>query len=300
MIVIIDDIQRSRYDYFLIWGHGLKYQKQIIKKLSEDSDFEIELILKYDIRNIKKFIKQVYWYDYVPHYHLKSKVKYLKKTPKTVMFVFVKNNNPQEFWKHGHGIGHIESEKIVKYKTIFRDMFNDRKNDRRTEDHMIHASDNELQTHHMLTLLGYKDGVYYFSRHKDKPFCAPSFIDNFSTYQIHQINISDMVCNTIDLSGLHKQVKIENTPQYRFLLGENQEYSQYIETHKGVKLRSFYNLKSYANMAKNFDYLNEEFCNNYIIVKKIGKKYIVLDGLHRASILVYQGCNRITVVEVVK
>jgi len=298
--VISDDIKRSRYDYFLIWGHGLKYQNKIIEKLSEDSDFEIELILRHDIANINKFIKQVYCHDYVPYYHLKNKVKYLKKTPKTVMFVFVKNNNPQEFWQHGHGIGHIESQNVVKYKNIFRDMFNDRKNDRRTEDHIIHASDNELQTHHMLALLGYKEGIYYFTRHKDKPFNVAPFINNFSTYKIHQIGISEMVCNTISLSGRHRQVTIVNTPQYRFLLGECEEYVQYIEKHKGIRLRSFYNLKSYAGMAKDFDYLDQEFYKNYIIVKRIEEKYIILDGLHRASILVHQGCNKITVAEILK
>lgn len=298
--MISEDINRPRYDYFLIWGHGIKNQKEILKLIALDDDFEIKLILKKHIKNIKKFVKLVYKYDYVPYHHLKSKTEYLLNSPKEVIFIFVKNKKPQEVWKLGHGTGHVESEKISTYKNIIRDKYNSRQNNRRTENHVIHASDNEAQAHHMLKFLGYKEGIYQFDRHQDKPFNVPHFIDCFNKYRLRRVKARNLICNIISSNGGLEQVSIKDTPQYNFLLGCQEEYDNYIEKNKGVGLKAFYDLESYLNMSQGFRYLEEGFERDYIIVRKIQKKYLVLDGLHRASILLNQDQDVINVMEIIE
>ena len=69
----------SRYDFFLIWGHGLKFSDEIIKMIEDTKEITIKKIFYYKPKSISKFVKQVYSYDYVPFSHLKGKTRYLKK-----------------------------------------------------------------------------------------------------------------------------------------------------------------------------------------------------------------------------
>jgi hypothetical protein len=291
------ELIQSRYDFFLIWGHGLKYKNDIIELIANEQKFEIITIIKHEPKSIKRFVEKVYEYDYVPYFHLKSKTKYLINTPKEVMFIFIKNKNPEEVWKLGHGTGHIESETIVRYKNIIRDKFNEKKDDKRTENHVIHASDNELQVHHLLKYLGYDEGVYRFDRHKNKPFDVPHFIDPFHKYKLVEIDIDDLVCNTL-VEDKHQRITIEESPQYKFLLGFEEEYKEYIEMNQGLKLKAYYDLDKYKEISKDFDYLSRGYETNFVIVKRIDDKYLVLDGLHRASIMKHQNKKRIIVAEI--
>jgi len=288
-----------RYDFFLIWGHGIKYIDDIIKIISSNDDFKIKMILKHKVKNIKKFVKEVYKYDYVPYFHLRSKTKYLLDTQKEVMFIFIINKNPQEIWKLGHGTGHIESENIVRYKNIIRDKFNERKDDRRTENHVVHASDNEIQVHQMLKYLNYKDGINTFKRHLNKPFDIPYFIEEFSESVIQEVNISLLKCNIIDDFKI-KTVSIEKSPQYKFLDGKENIYKEYIQKYQGTLLKSYYALNKYKSLYENFNYLKNQNFNSFIIVKKVDDHYLILDGLHRASILRKKGIEKVKVLEIIK
>jgi len=288
---------RDRYDYFLIWGHGLKHKEYILELLSQEANFDIIIIQKYKIKNLNFFIKKVYEYDYVPYFHLKGKTKYLMKTPKEVMFIILKNKNPQEIWRFNHNSGLIQSEIITVYKNFIRDKFNEIKDNRRTEDHVIHASDNEKQTHHMLKFLGYKEGLYIFDRHKNKPFVIPYYVEKFEKYKIHEIKIDDLVCNII-FDDKIKKIPVEESPQYNFLKGNENGYINYIKKYQGKELKSYYDLKKFKNIFKNFQYLNKNYENNFILVKKVNHKYLILDGLHRASVLKFQKKNRVIVLEI--
>ncbi len=299
MIVISLNLEQDRHDFFLIWGHGLQYKKEIINLVASNNNFEIKIIHNHKIKNMKKFVKKVYEHDYVPYFHLKGKTKYLLTTPSEVMFIFVKNKNPREIWKLGHGTGHIESEIIVEYKNLIRDRFNEKKDDKRTENHVIHASDNELQVHYILKYLGYNEGVYGFDRHKNKPFLVPHFIDSFNTYKIHKVKVSDLTCNIIEDNKI-KQVDIIDSPQYKFLLGDELLYKNYIDKYFGTKLKAYYDLEKYSKLSKNFDYLSKGNELSFIIVKKVDSSYLVLDGLHRTSIVTKQEKEKVIVLEILK
>ena len=80
---------KNRKDFFLIWSHGLKYEKEIIDLINKNSNFIIKYFYKYKISNMNKFISNVYYNDYTPINHLKNKTKYLKSQDSKVLFIFI-------------------------------------------------------------------------------------------------------------------------------------------------------------------------------------------------------------------
>ena len=119
----------SHFYYFLIWGHGLKYTDNIIQMIENVKELAIRKIVYHNPKSMSRFIKQVYSYDYAPLSHLKGKTRYLKKTPRRVLFIFVENYEPNEVM-YGEGeYLHRESTTIKALKESIRDKYNDRKDD---------------------------------------------------------------------------------------------------------------------------------------------------------------------------
>ena len=61
-----------RYDYFLIWGNGLKFKTQIINEIRADNNFQIVKILHHKPKSIKKLVRAIYSYDYAPFWANRS------------------------------------------------------------------------------------------------------------------------------------------------------------------------------------------------------------------------------------
>ena len=68
----------SRYDFILIWGNGLQYKKDILDIIERTSNLDILKILSHKPKSLKKFVKEVYSYDYAPFQHLKAKTNLAK------------------------------------------------------------------------------------------------------------------------------------------------------------------------------------------------------------------------------
>ena len=71
-----DLLKQNPYGYFLIWGHGLQYQKEILGIIKKQNFLTIKRISYYEPKDIKHFVKIIYSYDYAPFWHLKAKTKY--------------------------------------------------------------------------------------------------------------------------------------------------------------------------------------------------------------------------------
>ena len=59
----MDYLRKKRYGYFLIWGNGIKYKKEIIEIIRKEKYINIIRIQNYKPKNIKKFVKDIYSYD---------------------------------------------------------------------------------------------------------------------------------------------------------------------------------------------------------------------------------------------
>ena len=66
----------TRYDGFIIWGHGLPYVAEIMSILREN--FQIIIILRKDIDDVVEFVDRVYLLDTYPQNLIREKTQYLQ------------------------------------------------------------------------------------------------------------------------------------------------------------------------------------------------------------------------------
>lgn len=295
----MDQRCESRIDYFLIWGNGIQYKWEILDLIKKEDFLEIIRIQDYHPRNIKKFVKAIYSYDYAPFQHLKAKTKYLMKSKPEVTIIFVLNKDPQEKSFGKGDFRHIECFNIKGIKEEIRNKYNPRINGKRSEEHVIHATDNESQVDYLLKYLGHSEGVEFLKNVPNSLLNVPYFIPKFDEFVIKNVNFSQIYCNT--LTGNHLKYKtkshaIEESPQYRCLDGDVDAYRSYLSLFLGGPLTADYSVERFMDLADKFVYLEKPYDNNYILVKEFrSKEYLIQDGLHRASILKHSGFEEIPV-----
>lgn len=287
-------LKKNRFDYFLIWGHGQGYKDEIIELINKDENIDILRIQDYKAQNIRKLVKAIYSYDYAPFHHLKNKTKYLMSTNKKVTFIFVRNNFVNEIFK---GIGsymHIECNRIVKIKKNIRDLYNPKKDGISTEDHVIHASDNEEQVNYILNYLGVNQGIDIFRstiNYLNIPYHLKKIdVDNITV--IKHVKISDLFANIIqEENGVvsTKIVPLHKTPQYDFVSGNVNAYKSYLNKYQGEYLKDYYSIKKFKTLLNTFNYYDS---TDFILVESYMSSYKILDGVHRASILLHKYCER--------
>lgn len=290
-----------RLDCIIIWGHGLKHFNDILRKIREQKNFKILRIQRYKPNNLKKFVKEVYSYDYAPFWHLKEKTKYLLKTPNEVCFIFFENLYPDEDYLDVGYFRHKESMTLKKFKEDIRNKYNPYENNVRTHNHVIHATDSQDQTKKILEYLGFNQGLKIFT--KNNQFInSPYYVKNLNKLSIFNIRCSDLYCNVVegDTWDNYKIItkNIYDSPQYIGLMGDMKIYEAYIDRFLGGALTEDYNVNRYKRLSKKFRYLESPYATSYVIVKNVHRKYIIQDGLHRACNHIKQGHKEITICEI--
>lgn len=287
--------KKKRYGYFLIWGNGLPYKEKIIRILRSKEFIKMLRIQNHRPKSIDQLVRTIYSYDYAPFAHLKAKTRYLLKTPPDVVFIFFRNDDAQERY-FGQGLfRHIECERIKQLKEDIRNKFNPKKDGRRTEEHVVHASDNESQVDHISKYLGFSGGTKFFQNVPNPILALPYYISKFDKFMIRQVNSSQLYCNI--LRGASKSfwteaVPIEKTPHFACLIGNATPYKEYLDRFMGGPLTCDYSVENLMELSQNLAYLEPPYATSYILVKKFQpNKYLILDGVHCASILKFKEIN---------
>jgi len=288
----------KQYGYFLIWGHGLKYKKEIMEMIRNKDFIKIVRVFYHRPKNIRRFVRMMYSHDYAPFWHLKAKTRYLLKTEPEVFFIFFFNKKPKEKLFGKGAFEHVECMRVKDLKDEIRNKFNPYKNGQRTEHHVIHASDNEEQADYVLKKLGYRNGVQMFKKITNKTLSLPYYIKSFDEYIIRDVEFSQIYCNILYGSNDNYKkvsVSIGKTPHFAFLKGKQKKYKNYIEEFVGRQLVCDYSEEKFKRLSKNFKYLKTPYKNSYILVKKMqdGKGYKIIDGVHKSSIIKYKGFDKI-------
>lgn len=292
-----------RFDYFLIWGHGADSFKEILCDIRKESGFSIKKIIYHKPKSIKKLIDVIYSYDYAPIEHLKSKVNYLESTHNEVIFIVLENKNPN-IDLLGEGLfRHEESLTLKELKEAIRNKYNPKKDGGRTEDHVIHGSDNELQTDYILRYLGFSGGINIFND-KNKFISCPNYMNQVSNIIIKEINIDSLVCNIATGPNRYdftiEMTTLQESPHYRGLTEGIDIYKNYIDKFLGGPLTEDYYPEKFIKLSKDFRYLEEGYSDSYVLVKELEGKFLILDGLHRVSILTSRGIGSLTVGEIIE
>jgi FkbM family methyltransferase len=291
-------VPASRMDFFMIWGHGLAYTREILEILRGVKEFEIISIIKRQVSDIAQFVQDVYSCDSFPMEHLVAKTRYLLTTPPEILLILLRNKNPQEVWKGEGAFRRRQCMLVKEVKETIRNRFNPRKNGKRTEDHVIHASDFQSQVEHVLKVLGLPDLSYYTRRPNDA-LEAPFHLEPFEHYEIRQVNINDLRANILDVG----RVPIDQTPHYHFLTGDRQAYERYYLTYLGTKLTEDHFPEAFDRLAANFnyDFITPEGRRSLILARRQPDgTYRILDGVHRAAILKFKGVQTVTIAQPVE
>ena len=290
--------KKSRYDSIIIWGHGLSHFEEILMMLRNIDTFNIVRIVKYKPSNMKKFIRKVYSYDYAPLAHLKSKIKYLEKVEPSLVCIVINNHFPDVDILGEGSFRHKESLTLKKLKTEIRERFNPYKEGEMTHDHIIHATDNEEQTHHILNAIGDIGIQNYYNTNF---YSVPFFLGKQIYYKIKEVAFECLVCGQASGDSDNfsiTQMPVDKSVQYKALHDRDgvAEYQQYINNYLGTALKADHSVDKYLNLKEKFKYLSANHANSYVIVKKSStEKYLIVDGLHRAALHLSQNFKKIKV-----
>jgi FkbM family methyltransferase len=286
---------RSRLDYFLIWGHGIPHTNEIVDMIRREKDFRILAIHKKHVADIGKFVSQLYSCDVVPIEHLMAKTRYLLQTKPEIILVLAENQEPQERFNGEGAFRHIQCQRVKEIKEGIRNRFNPREDGKRTEDHVIHASDFESQTEHMLEILSLPP-VSFYRRRPNRELDVPYHLQPFENYTLQEVPIDSLYASILG-QGV---VPISQTPHYRYLLGEKECYEEYHAAHFGRELSDDHLPESFDRLAAKFDnnWRPEDGRKSFILAKKRSTQgYQILDGVHRAAILKLQNVKRVLIAE---
>jgi hypothetical protein len=280
----------QRMDYFIIWGHGLKFTNQILDIIRNDSKLHVITIVRKHVDDIENFVQDIYACDTVPFEHLVAKTRYLLTTTPDIVFILVINKEPLEKYFGEGPFRHIQCQRIKDIKEEIRNKFNPRgSNGERTEHHVIHASDYESQVEHVLKVMGLPSMEHYkISPHPD--IDAPYHLGKIDHLEIVNASIDDLRANILD-RGL---LCVTDTPHYRYVSGEKADYIQYHQKYMGTMLTDDHFPEVFDKMIQHFHYddIIESGKHNLIVAKQTPDgKYQILDGVHRAAILAYQGIS---------
>ena len=105
--------------------------------------------------------------------------------------------------------------------------------------------------------------------------------------RIHWKHISGKKLGYRDIK--YKIIPITESPQYKYILGEKDYYIQYMTIagwNSGYGRERRRATRNFDKLINTFDkYLGKNNENNYIECVKQKDKYLIVDGLHRASII---------------
>lgn len=129
-----------------------------------------------------------------------------------------------------------------------------------------------------------------------------------------KLNLSYLICK-VDLENIYAQiatdsirggikyrlVKLKNTPHYQYLQGNKQPYYDYlVKFGKNVGYGLEHSVKNFEKLIHSESaYLRQKYSSNYIICEKtksiFSSKNVIIDGVHRASILLHLANTQIPV-----
>ena len=283
-----------RYDIAIVFPHGIQYFDEILEILYKYPDLELLYFREYEPYDFIEFIENVYKDDAVPWGHIKGKTEYLKGLGKVMWVILIKNNKPEEMTVGEGEYRHVQCALMNRFKWEVRERFNPVINGERSEHHIIHTTDYESQTYKLWPK---------FDFHKIKTIDSisnilfphlPWFLPNLgNNITLEEIDINSLSCYQMQEEGPNYRVPIKDSIYYKFATGDKQGYTEYWSKLKGTRIWNDISPMKFEKMINNFDI--ERVSREPIL---ISEENVVIDGNHRASILLGKGINEINIIKV--
>lgn len=290
----------TMYNSIIVWGHGLEYILDILNTINNSINCTILNIKRGDINNYENFIKNIYKLEMVNSGHIFSKTQYLKSVKNEYFHILIKNYG-SNIKQYGEGNFKVfADENIVNLKWKLREMYNPKFKDSNLQpsknlspgishNHIIHVTDsNEECLNVTKFLLNRKP--YEFEDKIINSLFFPWHITISKTIQIKKINIDKL---TVRLANDHNNYKLIETPHYKYSCNDKIPFINYYTKYMGSYLQDNHTPQQFDKLIENFNPNTYNLEENRLII--INNKFIVLDGLHRLSILKKNKINDINV-----
>lgn len=291
----------GQIDCCIIWYPGLKHCTEILDKLYSRPGIKILLIQRLKSFKLRKFLASVYSQDWLPAAHISAKTNYLRMHPREALVIFYQSLHPNLVKSSSYSSSFVECQDNRSFKRYVREKFNARDaHGQLSINHVIHITDNQLQTEQIfcsifpdLSLDSILPSDYCL--HK-----IPRELQVSQRLSLELLPIAQLVCQTLKGSMWTSYLSlssIESSPQFMSVCKDDMSlYETYVDTHLGVGLRNFYSAKKFHSLIALF----QDSAGKYpqilkpIIVKRIRScNYLILDGLHRASLSRIQSIRHI-------
>ena len=127
----------------------------------------------------------------------------------------------------------------------------------------------------------------------------PHHIPCMRGFAVRRIPMSKLVCKLLKKNGdrdapLSFEIRsIQESPHFACLEGNRRIYDDYYERFRGSVLTDDHCAENLLRLAEQFEYLASPHETAYILSSYIPEsdRYLVMDGLHRASILASRGAT---------
>jgi hypothetical protein len=269
--------------------------------IRSDPDIEIMRIEFRRVKDMRRFVFDLYACDTVPINHLHSKLRYLFEVPPHILIVFARNYAPEECPVGEGPFRKVQCRHICKLKWEIREKYNPRREGQRTEEHIIHASDYEEQVDYFLKMLGYTGGIAFLhGEGNGLPFDLPYHLKRPHTYILRTVRFDDLRASVLVDAGHNrtpgKEIRrIEDTPHFRSLHEGTDDYVRYLRSFRFHWLTDDH----YPAKLSELDSLAEDHIRGFppLLVIRSDKAFRILDGVHRAAVALNHGLNDLRCVE---
>ena len=290
----------TMYNSIIVWGHGLEYILDILNTINNSINCTILNIKRGNINNYENFIKNIYKLEMVNSNHIFNKTQYLKSVKNEYFHILIKNygSNIKEY---GEGTFKVWADvNLVNLKWKLREMYNPKFKDSNLQpsknlspgishNHIIHVTDSNEECLNVTKFLLNRKHDEFEDKIINSLF-FPWHIPISKNIQIKKINIDKL---TIRLANEHNNYKLIESPHYKYICNDKIPYINYYSKYMGIYLQDNHTPQQFDKLIENFNpntYNSEE---NRLII--INNKFLVLDGLHRLSILKKNKINEINV-----
>jgi hypothetical protein len=290
----------TMYNSIIVWGHGLEYILDILNTINNSINCTILNIKRGNINNYENFIKNIYKLEMVNSNHIFNKTQYLKSVKNEYFHILIKNYG-SNIKQYGEGNFKVfADENIVNLKWKLREMYNPKFKDSNLQpsknlspgishNHIIHVTDSNEECLNVTKFLLNRKPDEFEDKIINSLF-FPWHITISKIIQIKKINIDKL---TVRLANDHNNYKLIETPHYKYICNDKIPYINYYSKYMGSYLQDNHTPQQFDKLIENFNpntYNSEE---NRLII--INNKFLVLDGLHRLSILKKNKINDINV-----
>lgn len=270
----------KEYAGLCVWPHGESYLLEILDRLYQEESIESLRIIRVRHWSWTASLAWIYLFDNSKMSHLAAKTKYLRRQHKYFYFILLSANALDA------------AQLFSELKNRLRIEFNSTLIPGAGEhDHLFHMTDNTF------------DGQRLYMRFEDREIFSNFFKrDNFLAQRVspdflvktqpREIDLRDCEANLLSLSKSilrpTTKVALENTPHVKFANGDEVAYRNYLMTHLGNGLRYPYSPLRFRRLLE-----AAEITQPVTLRSTKSGRYLVLDGLHRSSIALARGREKI-------